>query len=234
MDKQLHIVAIGAHTGDMELTAGAVLAKYSRAGHRVTLVSLTLGEKGHPQLDPEEYARQKKREGQAAAAVLGAETVFLPYKDAELPVNEESILQVADLLRQLKPDIVITHWQKSIHRDHVAAHEIVRAARFYAGLKTFKSQWPAHWVGRLYFADNWEDAQEFEPQVFIDITPVRDLWIQAMQEFAFARGETSRFPYIEYYKALSVVRGAPAGFPYAQAFSVPPEALKQRLEFFPL
>ena len=233
MDRQQHIVAIGAHTGDMELTAGAVLAKYSQAGHRVTVVSLTPGEKGHPRLEPEEYALQKTREGQAAAAILGAEAVFLPFRDAELPVNEGSVSQVANLIRQLKPDILITHWQESIHRDHIATHQIVREARFYAGLKTIKGDWPAHWVRQLYYADNWEDARGFSPEVFIDIASVRDRWIRAMEEFAFARGETSRFPYIEYYKALTVVRGAPAGFTYAQAFAVPPGSLTQRLAFFP-
>lgn len=46
--KQHHILAIGGHAGDMDLTAGAVIAKYTQAGHKATFLHLTPGEKGHP------------------------------------------------------------------------------------------------------------------------------------------------------------------------------------------
>lgn len=42
------IMAIGAHIGDMELSAGGVLASMSLEGHKIITVALTSGEKGHP------------------------------------------------------------------------------------------------------------------------------------------------------------------------------------------
>jgi hypothetical protein len=42
------ILAIGAHAGDMELTAGAVLLKQRQLGDRVVLLHLSLGEHGNP------------------------------------------------------------------------------------------------------------------------------------------------------------------------------------------
>ena len=39
--KQHHILAIGGHAGDMDLTAGAVIAKYTQAGHKATFLHLT-------------------------------------------------------------------------------------------------------------------------------------------------------------------------------------------------
>ncbi len=63
-EQREHIVAIGAHAGDMELTAGGVIAKYTMAGHRATLVHITPGEKGHPRLSAEEYKQQKMAEGE--------------------------------------------------------------------------------------------------------------------------------------------------------------------------
>src|SRR5690349_6090516 len=56
------VLAVGAHAGDMELTAGAVLAKARREGARVVLLHLTLGEGGNPRLSPEAYGAQKRRE----------------------------------------------------------------------------------------------------------------------------------------------------------------------------
>ena len=37
------ILAIGAHAGDMELTAGAVLIKQHKLGDRVVILQMTLG-----------------------------------------------------------------------------------------------------------------------------------------------------------------------------------------------
>jgi len=41
---QRTILAIGAHAGDMELTAGAVLIKQHKLGDRIVILHMTLGE----------------------------------------------------------------------------------------------------------------------------------------------------------------------------------------------
>ncbi len=42
------ILAIGAHVGDMELTAGALLASCAVSGGHAVTLALTAGEKGAP------------------------------------------------------------------------------------------------------------------------------------------------------------------------------------------
>lgn len=79
------------------------MAKYTSQGHQAVLVHLTPGEKGHKTLAPEKYAEQKVEEGHRAAAVLGAKAIFLPHKDAELPVNDEMKYALADLIRAETP-----------------------------------------------------------------------------------------------------------------------------------
>ena len=161
MSQKKHILAIGGHAGDMDLTAGAALAKYIAQGHTATLLHLTPGEKGHPRKTPEEYAEQKIAEAEEFARIIGAKVRFLDYKDAELPVNDAVKLEVADIIREEKPDIIITHWHGSIHRDHRNTAAIVEEARFYAGLPTIERELPAHYVSTLYYADNWEDPYDF-------------------------------------------------------------------------
>ncbi len=232
-NKQLHILAIGGHAGDMDLTAGAVMTKYIQAGHKGTFLHLTPGEKGHPKLNSEEYAKQKIDEAEQFASIIGADVRFLAYKDAELPVNEEVKYQVCDVIRELKPDIIITHWKGSMHKDHENTYWIVKDAYFYAALKTIERDLPSHRASKLYFADNWEDPYDFVPQVTIDIPDeAYETWVKAMNVYAYARGETSGFPFIEYYKALTIVRGAPAGFKRGSAFMVPVGALNKRSQFF--
>ncbi|MCK4418728.1 LmbE family protein [Candidatus Aerophobetes bacterium Ae_b3a] len=230
---ELHIMAIGAHAGDMELTAGGIMAKYAQEGGRITFVHLTPGEKGHPKLSSQKYAEQKIKEGEQAAKILNAEVRFLPYEDGELLVSEEVKYAICDIIRELKPDIILTHWKGSIHKDHIDTYYNVIDGIFYAGLPAIKRKFPAHYIGGLYFPENWEDPQGYKPTLYLDITKSYQTWIEAISQYAFARGEVSGFLYIDYYKSLAVVRGVELGFKYAEAFMVPEMARKRRLQFFP-
>ena len=138
-DVQKHILFIGAHAADMEFTAGALAAKYTKAGHKATFLALTLGEKGHRTLSPKEYAEQKKDEATECARVLGADALWLDIPDGELVVDEATKMRVADVIRQVRPTTVVTHWKGSFHKDHANCHYIVEDARFFACLKTVET-----------------------------------------------------------------------------------------------
>ena len=43
-----HIMAIGAHIGDAELTCGKTLATHAKKGDDITIVAITAGERGAP------------------------------------------------------------------------------------------------------------------------------------------------------------------------------------------
>lgn len=205
-DTPLHVLALGAHAADQELSAGMILAKYANAGHRVTILSLTPGERGHPTLSAADYAAQKVDEARRCAAILGAESLVLGYQDAELPLTEAVKFEVCDLIRQLKPDILITHWENSIHKDHRYCHQIAQDARFYAALKRIERALPSHWTGRLFYSENWEDMDGYEPDIYIDTTDVFDQYCEALSCFALWNGGTG-WPYADYYKSLARMRG---------------------------
>ncbi|MEV1249775.1 PIG-L deacetylase family protein [Nonomuraea sp. NPDC050022] len=227
-----HVLAIGAHAGDLDLTAGAVLAQHVLRGDRATLLHLTLGERGHPRLSIPAYAEQKRAEAEAFAAAIGAGVRFLDYEDGLLPEDEDVKMRVGDLIRELRPDVILTHWAESIHKDHARTHRIVQDARFYGGLKTLERDLPAYWASELYYADNWEDADGYTPDVFVDLSDeAYEVWSAAITGYAYARGETYGFPYVDYYRALTIVRGAPAGFRRAQAFAAPKGARDLRARY---
>ncbi|MFC4601787.1 PIG-L deacetylase family protein [Cohnella hongkongensis] len=232
-NEKQHVLAISAHAGDQDLTAGATLAKYVMEGHKVTMLHLTPGEKGHPRLSAEDYAKQKIDEAHQFADIIGADVRFLSYRDGELPLDETVKFEVADIIRELKPDILVTHWSRSMHKDHENAHFITKDARFYAAIPAFERELPYHPVKAVYFSENWEDMYGFDPEVFIDIPDeAYEKWVKGLNCYAFARGETYGFPYIEYYKALTIVRGAVNGFKRAQAYAVGPGGVHQRKQFF--
>jgi len=224
------LLAIGAHMGD-EVAWGMALAAHQRQGITIGLLHLTPGEKGHKTLSPEEYAAQKRREAAACAEALGAETWALDYGDGELPVNDEVKLAVADVIREAKPERIITHWPGSMHKDHTAAAQNLPDAIFYAALPAFRRSLPAHWAGRYYFGENWEDLRGYEPEIFLEILP-EDIanWERAMRCYALFRGEVSTFPYIDYYRSLARTRGCETGAEFAATFAIPPESRRRKIK----
>jgi LmbE family N-acetylglucosaminyl deacetylase len=209
-DRACDILAFGAHAADIEFSCGAVVAKHTRRGDRAVLVHLTLGEAGHPSMPLAEYAEQKKQECQQAAAVLGAEARWMPWVDAVLPATAEAELAVGDLIRELRPRIVLTHWRGSFHRDHVLSHHLVMRGVALARSTSSERPHPPHRVEHVFFPENWEDPQDFRPEVYIDVSESYDIWLEAANRYALFRGEVVSFPYRQYYESLAFIRGAEA------------------------
>lgn len=225
-DGKLTILAVGGHIGDMELTAGMALAKHALEGAHIVTLALTAGEKGAPAgRDIADYRKQKVQEAQAFAGMLKGEAIVFDYPDGELPDNDEVRFQVCDVIRKVKPDILITHFKSAMHKDHNNTHKIVNDARFYASLPGFLRENPPHFAGRFYYAENWEDAVDFKPYLFVDTTEGYELWKKAIAAHWFVTGSTS-FPYMEYYDHLSRVRGIEARKGRAECFMIPPETCR--------
>lgn len=217
MSDQPCMMVVGGHAGDAEVMGGAAVLKHVAAGWRAVLVHMTLGEKGHPKLPPDEYAALKRAEAHEAARRLGADVVLVPYRDGELPVSEEAQWHIADAIRAYRPTVLITHWQGSLHRDHIHTHTNVLAALFFAGLKTFQRAQPAHYPKRVLFAENWEDVDGFVPDFYLDVSQVWDRYLDAIHAYSLFRGEVSTFPYEQWYRGTSEMRGAEARVPRAVA-----------------
>ncbi len=208
--ERLHIVAVGAHIHDAEVMAGHLVALYTSAGHRGTFVHATPGEKGSQTLSAEEYRPIKLDEARRTARRLGADVCFLPYPDAGLPLDQPTRLRFAALFRELRPDVVLTHWRGSFHPDHWRTHCLVMDGITMAADPAVDVPGEPHRTRWVFFPENWEDMTDFRPEILVDVTPVYGRWHAAMMEQGLFRGEVSRFHYREYYEGLSAVRGARA------------------------
>jgi LmbE family N-acetylglucosaminyl deacetylase len=233
-ESQKSILAIGAHCGDVEVSCGAVLARHHRLGDRITILHLTLGEGGNPNMSSLAYGEQKRREALAAASHIGAQPIIAQYRDGELPNSEEARLYVADVIRQVKPTHVLTHWRNSIHKDHTATHAIVNDAVLLASLESVVTSHPRHrGVRAIYYTENWEDPEDFKPYLYVDVSDELEIWKKAVTQYEFIRGGISSFPYLEYYEALARVRGGEAGKRFAVAFDIGPFEKKRTVESLP-
>ncbi|QVK17067.1 PIG-L family deacetylase [Mycoplasmatota bacterium] len=219
------IMAIGAHIGDMELTVGGVLATHALKGDKIITVALTGGEKGNPpHLTIDAYRKQKEQEAHTFANMLNGEAIIFPYQDGSLPNNDEVKFKVCDLIRQYKPDVILTHWKNSMHKDHINTHYIVKDAQFYAGVPGFVRKDKPHF-SPVYYAENWEDVEDYKPYVYVDIELGYELWLKALRTHWFVTNSKS-FKYLEYYDHLSFVRGCEARKVRAQTFMIDEHAKK--------
>ena len=125
-------LAVGAHPDDIELQAGATLAKWAAAGCEVSLLICTDGSKGtwDPEADLVALAATRAREAVDAARALGAtgEILLLGRVDGELENDRATRSEVAAHIRRLRPDVLLGHdpWQRyRLHPDHRAAGYVV-------------------------------------------------------------------------------------------------------------
>ena len=228
--KQVDILAIGAHMGD-EIAWGIALAAHKRQGLSIGILQLTPGEKGHKQMTPVEYERQKRQEAPKCAKILGAEMWSFDYRDGELPIHDEVKFRICDVIREAKPKLILTHWPGSMHKDHTACADLLPDSIFYAALPAFHRQLPFHACYRYLHGENWEDQRGYVPEVFLEVTQEDiDLYERAMLSYELFRGGISSFPYLEYYKSLARTRGCEIGAEFAVTFAVPEHQRRRKVQ----
>ncbi len=124
------VLAIGAHPDDVEIGMGGTIAALVAAGHRVTILDLTNGEPT-PMGSPE----RRRAESEEAARVLGvARRITLGLPNRYLEDTVENRTAVAEVIREVRPELLFIPYWVDAHPDHVAAERLSEAARFYAKL----------------------------------------------------------------------------------------------------
>lgn len=136
------VLGIFAHPDDLEFGSAGTVAKLIREGTTVYYLVLTDGSKGSENISlaHEELRQIRHQEQEAAAKVLGIKEVFfLDYVDGELENTAEVRQRIVRVIRQVKPDIVITldpsflydeEWGIINHPDHRAAGQAALDAVF--------------------------------------------------------------------------------------------------------
>jgi LmbE family N-acetylglucosaminyl deacetylase len=121
-----HLMGIWPHPDDEAYLSAGLMARIADAGRRVTVLTLTRGEKGTSDpadFDQPHFAARRERELRASLAVLGVDDVrVFDYRDGECDLvdNEAAIAGITEQIDALRPDLVITFGPDGItgHRDH--------------------------------------------------------------------------------------------------------------------
>lgn len=204
--RKLNIVCVGGHPDDPESGCAGTLARYSAAGHKVTVIYLTRGERGIPGKSNDEAAAIRTAECEAACKIMGAQAVFAGQIDGSAEMTRARVDELAKLLSAENPDVIFTHWPIDTHMDHqVAGNLTVRA---YLAMPR-KPQ--------LYFfeVNTGSQTEGFSPNVYVDITPVLEKKKSALFAHKSQDGESI---WRKHHEIVANFRGREAGVTAAEAF----------------
>ena len=172
------ILAFGAHPDDVEMSAGATLAKEIAAGKTVGIVDLTQGElgtRGTPEI--------RKQEALNAAKILGASfRVNLGLADGFFQNDRQSQLKVIEVLRRAQPKIVLCNAVEDRHIDHGKGSKLSSDACFLSGLRRIETELDGEsqqaWRPRhVYHYIQWK---ELEPDFVVDVSGYMDKKLEAV------------------------------------------------------
>lgn len=164
------VLAVGAHPDDLEILCAGTLAKYVKAGVKVVMAIATDGSAGHMVIPASELKEIRHLEAKNSAAIIGAELHWLGYTDELIFEDISTRLRFVDLIRQAKPDVILTHAPNDYHPDHRVVSRLVFDASFLSSLPHIQTEYAAHpGVQSLYYFDVLSGLN-FIPSEFVDIS----------------------------------------------------------------
>lgn len=231
MSCQFRILAIHAHPDDLEIQCAGTLALLAQAGHQVTMATMTPGDCGSAEHDAEAIAAIRRGEAQAAAALIGASYHCLEFRDLAIFNDNESRRRVTEVLRRVRPQIVITAPPVDYLCDHEMTSLLVRDACFAAPIPNFVTrQWepapPIERIPHLYFVDPLEgadrDGKPLVPDFHIATTATYELKRSMLACHASQRNWLLKHhgidEYLESMTRWSAHRGSEIGVGHAEGF----------------
>lgn len=196
---KVNILAIGAHPDDIEFGCGGALIKYTRKGHRLFLLVMTGGGLGGS-------SSVRMEEQEASGKLLGAEKIFWGgYEDTHLIVDVDLIGKMEAVIAEVKPDFIFCNFPDDTHQDHrhlaqaiMSATRYIRNVLFYEGPTT----------------------QNFNPQVFVDISDTLEQKVEALKAHNSQVMKTNieDLSIVEVAHSSANFRGIQGRVKYAEAF----------------
>jgi LmbE family N-acetylglucosaminyl deacetylase len=219
----MNVLAICAHPDDAELFCAGTLAKYARRGDSVTIAIATNGEVGSTIYGKEEIAKIRKAEAEQAAAVIGAQLIWMGYPDEFLFDHEDVRLSFIDAMRQVKADVVLTHYPPDLYNpDHRLTGQIANDVAIMTTVPNIKTAHPP--LGKIpvvYFMDSVAGIG-FQPEEYVDITDTFETKRAMLSRHQSQLGDWLSEQYgpnaLEMMEVMARFRGIQCGVKYAEGF----------------
>ncbi|QDV26177.1 bacillithiol biosynthesis deacetylase BshB1 [Aureliella helgolandensis] len=177
--KPLDMLVIAPHPDDAELGMGGAILKMIELGWHVGVLDLTSGE-------PTPYGDEATRvqETKAATQILG-----LPWREnlglrnRFLEPTLEARAKLANVFRRTRPRWLFAPYWEDAHPDHLAATELVDAARFWAKLSKSELEGEPFHPQRIFNYYSVHLKHAAQPAFVLDISEQWERKSQAIAAF---------------------------------------------------
>lgn len=170
MASQKRFLVFGAHPDDPDIQFGGAALMLAKAGHLVKFVSVTNGECGHHRMKPAELVARRYAETQASAKIAGVEYQVLANRDAKLENTLAAREEILRIIRNFKPDVVMTHRLCDYHADHRTTSQLVMDTAFLVQVPNYCADTPVPPRNPVYAytCDHFTDPRPIRPDAAID------------------------------------------------------------------
>lgn len=219
----MNVLAIGCHPDDLEIGCAGTLSAYVKQGHRVFMCHVANGDKGHAIILPDELKKIRSLEAEEAGRIIGASEVFsIDVPDLEVDsYNEDTVNKVIDLIRYVKPDVIITHSPEDYMRDHLEVGKLVFNASFSSSIPHAFTNNPAYGaIPPIYYMDTLAGVN-FLPTEYVDVSEHIEIKLNALnchQSQIKWMLEHDKIDFLDFVRTVSKFRGLQCGIPYAEGF----------------
>ncbi len=169
----MKFACVFAHQDD-EMRCVGTLLRLREADHEIAFVTLTAGDKGLPFQEAHgsmNAAAIRDAEMHAVATRFEAAYICLGREDGFLFDSAELRRDVIGTFRQLRPDVIFTHWTKDYNDDHQVTAKVTTDAALFTTLGSFEpSSAPLSHVPRIWYVDPGA-GYGFEATHFVELGP---------------------------------------------------------------
>ncbi len=179
------VLAIAAHRDDVEQTCGGTLLVQKSLGWQTAILDLTQGESG-----TRGSAAEREAEANEAARLLQVDhRSALDLPDGSIQNTLENRLKIAEVLRRLRPRVVILPYWQGRHPDHYTAATLGYEACFAAGLSKLDLPGAPHRPYKILYASLYADVR---PTFVVDITPHIETRLQSLLAYRSQYGNQTQ------------------------------------------
>lgn len=214
------VLVIAPHPDDETLGCGGTLLKHKANGDKIYWLIAT-GIKEKRGFDKEAILKRDK-EIKLVAEGYGFDGIYeleIPATQADKVSRDKIIKKMAEVFKQVKPEILYLPFMEDVHSDHRVIFEAACSCA-----KTFRHPFiqkimMMEIVSETEFAPALKDTA-FVPNYFVDISAFLDKKLSIMKIY---KDQISKHPFprsIKALKSLSAFRGAMAGCKYAESFMI--------------
>jgi N-acetylglucosamine malate deacetylase 1 len=230
-------LAVFAHPDDIEFVAAGTLLLLHRAGWTTHYLNTCSGNLGSATLSPAQARETRRHESQQAAALLGAKWHPPLVDDMEIVYGVPLLRQLAAVVRDVRPDVLLTHAPQDYMEDHTETARLAVSAAFARGMPNFHTDPPRPHIEcevTVYHAQPHMNRDPLDravrPTLVVDVSGVMDAKRAALSahvsQKAWLDQSQGMDSYVHTMEALNREVGAMTGVTGAFAFA---EGWRRRL-----